>query len=241
MRKKLLKTILAVAAVACLVSCGGNGGNNAPEFRWNGDIIGAVKRYGENQNIDIIMDNLDTVRTVNTKDLDPKTFSDGTRVISFVYMNQRTKVGNHFIFNTLVDNIAPMPVKKVLDLSYVNADPERVDSVGNDPIIIKDEYGAVVSGNFIDIRYYYLYDSKESKKHNITFVADDENSNDSKLYLAMRHRSDNDEGADVFNGVLSCDIKKYLDNAKDGKLTIELIYNDGIIDQKRVLNWTRPE
>ena len=240
MKRKLLKAALAVGVVAVMISCTNTGKTKENSFEWGGEVIGAVKRYGVDRNIDIVMDNLDTVRTVNTEDLDPETYTDGKRVVAHVYMNKRTLVGNHYVFNSMVDNMAPMPVKKVLDLSYVNSDPERVDSVGNDPISLNTN-GTVVSGNYLDVRYIYEYDSKADKKHNITFVSDDEKTDESTLYLTLRHNADNDEGKDIFNGLLSVDIKKYLDGAKNGKLRIELFYNDGVNDKKEIISWERPD
>ncbi|MEG2493180.1 MAG: NigD-like C-terminal domain-containing protein [Rikenellaceae bacterium] len=205
--------------------------------------FGNIVRYENKENIDIVLDNNDTIRTLNTADLNKEDTKTGTRIIFSAKIIEK---GNSKPYNLVkgdLTSIKNVPIEEYVLLSWVNEDQSRIDMIGNDPLVLNN---ITVSGKFLNVGFYIRQDNN-SIKHKISFIVDDITpSKPGELNMIIRHNENGDIPSLPYSYIMSCDIKKYLlaapvvsaGNASTRKLKVNMTYTPKVGEtQVKSFDW----
>lgn len=238
-RKKIKIVVAGLMGMFLLTSCVSDlidktGSPYPPVSAW-----GEILRHEGKGNFDIVMDNNDTLRTINTSHMDKDDAKTGTRVLFNASIDEIKPANPYLLCTGSLMKIVKVPVEKPILLSWVNAEQDRVDSLGNDPIEISK---LSVSGKYLNVEY-NTRRNDGSIGHTISFVVDDINEvSNGVLNVNMRHNGNGDVPASPYNELVSCNIKEYMDAASGGTLTVNLSYNNGgANDLKKTVTWVKPK
>lgn len=201
-------------------------------------VWGEILRHEGKENFDIILDNQDTVRTINTSHIDKEQTKTGTRIIFSAMIHDETAPNPNILCTGTLTDIFAVTVEKPILLSWVNAEQDRVDSVGNDPLEL---ISLSVSSKYLNVEF-LMRQNDGSIKHTISFVVNDVSTEAGVLNINIRHNSNGDVPAASYRNIMSCNIKEYLDAVPSkGTLKVNIFYNNGgSEDLMKSTTWVKP-
>lgn len=224
-----------VFATSCVSDFIGNDDGSRP---LNG-AWGEILRHEGKENFDIVLDNNDTIRTINTSHINKEDTKTGTRIIFSATLYDEVASDPYKLYTGSLVEILPVVVEKPILLSWVNEEQHRIDSVGNDPLELTK---ISVSGKYLNVEF-FMRQNDGSIKHTISFVVDDVSAPENgTLNITMRHNGNGDTPAAPYRNIMSCNIKEYMDPVISGSLLkVNLFYNSGgSEDVVKSVTWMKP-
>lgn len=178
------------------------------------------------------LDNDETLKIVATNFYNYKPQSGQRIMADYTILNDKPS-GSFYQHDIKLNDAYNILTKKIFNITSATQ-----DSIGNDPIGIKDMW---IGSNYLNIQFYYAgYD----KVHFINLVKDESKVyNDNKMHLEFRHNANNDEKKYKNYGFVAFDLNSLFVQPReeverinivvqvkglDGKETThEFIYNSG--------------
>lgn len=193
--------------------------------------VGDIIRYEGKDNFDIVLDNYDTLKTLNTSTFNPEQTKTGTRirfVADIIDKNNKTP------FELLKGNlrsISQIVVQQPILLSEVNDE----DNLGDNYLELNQ---VIVTGKYLNTTY-SIQQNDGAVKHTISYVVDDVTpAQKGILNVKMRHNENGDIPAVSSQYMMSCDILKYLKEAPSGKLKVNVYYDTSLgVNQVMSYDW----
>lgn len=183
-----------------------------PSLTAFGDII------REEGSVNIVLDNYDTLKVSNPSTLDIERYRTGTRLY---FMAEITYRNNKQPFELYKGNLIAkdsVEVKQPLLLSEVTEE----DNLGMDKIDIKQ---IMITGKYLTTKF-SIRQNDGKIKHTISYVIDDTAPVDKGvLNIKIRHNENGDTPSISYTHMMSCDILKYLKEAPNGKLKVNVYFD----------------
>ena len=184
--------ILILLSVICITSCNDDDGYSLDKF-W---VSMATVENPDNDAffyLQLDNDNKLKIAATNFYNYKPKT---GQRIIAdYTILNDKPS-GSTYQHDIKLNDAYNILTKKIL---YIT--PEEQDSIGNDPIGIKDMW---IGSNYMNIQFYY---KANNKVHFINLIKDEsKNYNDNKVHLEFRHNANKDGEIYRHSGIVSFDL-----------------------------------
>lgn len=156
---------------------------------------------------------------------------DGTRLWTAAsnFVNYRPDDGQRIIANFTIlsdktaydHDIKLNDVYEVLTKPIFQITPETEDSIGNDPIKVRNIW---IGNEYLNIEFLYY---GEYKTHFINLVpAEKEKPEEGNVYLEFRHNDNDDFKTWIYKGYVSFDIRSLKENSTLDKLILNIAVND---------------
>ncbi len=119
---------------------------------------------------------------------------DGKRVLIKYVIKDQASAGNNYDYLVNVYSLENVIVKDIIELNEENR-----DTIGTDPFVINSIW---IEGGFLNVDFTFL---GSDKVHYINMVKDPEEQegNDTRIYLQVRHKSNGDLPYQRFRGIMS--------------------------------------
>jgi hypothetical protein len=201
MKKFRLATATAVLfAFAALTSCRDDG------YSLNNYTVGwGTVEFSSTNRVTIKRDNGARLHVVNSH-VPGWAFTDGKRVIvNYTILGERAGASRPE-YNVSVNDIYRVLTKQPLLQSFIDAESQRADSVGDDRIGIRDAW---FGDHFINLRFTARFG--DTKAHMLTLVRDDVGTyGDDSVRLRLHHNAYNDPAIYNATGYVSFDLSSIL-------------------------------
>lgn len=142
------------------------------------------------------------VSETNFSGYKPKT---GQRVLADYTLLSNKSEGSNYDYDVRLND-----AYNILTKGIFNITPETQDSIGNDPIGLRDMW---IGSDFLNIRFFY---EGLNKTHYISLVKDDSKTyNDNKIHLEFRHNAHSDAMVYLASGIVSFNLTSLLPTPRD--------------------------
>jgi hypothetical protein len=193
--KKLL-IFLMMGALFSLTGCDMDNDDYSLHDAWVG--FGLVQKNAESDSYQIVMDDNEVLFPVSTNDYMWYELKNNDRVlVNFTIVgNKKNENHDEYYYVTLNS------VKKILYKGILDITPAKEDSIGNDPIKVKDTW---IKGNMLNFELKY-YGGNKVHYMNLVKQPGAINTANGPVVLELRHNNKDDNGNIPLSAVVTFDL-----------------------------------
>lgn len=193
--RKISFKLICVTLVAILAFSGCNDDNDY-ENVWL--AVGTIEKTGEgNDDFRVKLDDSTILNPIENNHPGFETEENQRVVVNFTILTKEQAPNDLIICNVRINTINEVLTKDIIEI-----DDENADSIGNDPVRVRDGW---IVNNYLNFQFDY-YGGGET--HYINLVKDPDNLQDSEgvYLLEFRHNANDDRYSYVLNGLVSFDL-----------------------------------
>ncbi len=198
-RKVIAYALLLVVILSSSFACSKSDGYSLGEFRIS---VATVIPEGD-MNFSLLLDNGDKLLPASANFI-YNPIKDQRVIVNYTLLSGKVSGYDHYI---RVNDIMNVLTKPVIELTEENA-----DSIGNDPVKVKDFW---IGNNFLNASFAFNYGGLKPHAINVvqnTMKADGEGD---VLQLEFRHNSYESESKILYDGFACFDLKPFREEGKD--------------------------
>lgn len=209
--KKYLFFLFLLPALA-FVSCDDDDGYSLDDF-WVS--LGTVENPDKEPYFFLHLDNGETIWFGATNYLNYRPVTGQRILADYTLLNDKPE-GSSYDHDAKLNDAYDILTKGIITVS-----PSMQDSIGNDPIHVRDQW---IGTDYLNIRFTY---KSENKRHMVNLVSDTSKVyNDGKTHLEFRHNAFGDGQALTAGGIVSFNLSTLKQGATDGSLPLVIHFKN---------------